>query len=307
MVVSHHSTLLHFADGIAWLSLGQVRGEEDGSGMTSDVYKGYLQSICHQLGMDLPLCHEPIILRADSETIRRRKVRAAMEEAKVGMSHLLANKHVLIVLDDVWSRDAVSWLNFGNRIDSRTRVILSTRLKGGFGKAKSIEVGMLSVQEAVTLLVKESGHTQAELNKADQSAAIDIVTGCSLVPVAVCTAGRMLATKIRGFQQLAKDVSDAVVFDGPQHTMFNLLDRCFGGIGNEADTMKTVFVSIASIFTSNEGKRSLFPEGAAMKLIDALLLPEEKQSLARSGVNGTTFLLKRLEDFGLLDHFPGRN
>ena len=104
--------------------------------MTYAIYIEYLESICNQLGLELPTFNEPIILAADSLSIRNRKVQIAMEDAKASMCRLLSNRHILIVLDDVWNRSAVPWLNFSNRLGSHFRLLLSTRLRGGFGETE---------------------------------------------------------------------------------------------------------------------------------------------------------------------------
>ena len=193
MVVSNRSTLLHFADGIAWLSLSKVRGEGARGGMTYDLYVEYLESICNQLDLEVPSFDEPIALASDSSSVLRRKEQAAMEAAKDAMCRLLSNRHVLLVLDDVWSRSAIPWLNFSNRLDSHLRVLLSTRLRGGFRKAKVIDIGELSLQEARTLLLRESGCGHAALTIEVESLAFDIVNRCSL-PIAICIAGRRLSS-----------------------------------------------------------------------------------------------------------------
>jgi len=292
MVVSNRSTLLHFADGIAWLSLSQVRGEDTRDGLTYNVYIDYIESICNQLGLEVPSFNEPVILAADSYSIRGQKEQAAMEAVKVAMCRLLSNKHVLIVLDDVWSRSAISWLNFSNRLDSHLRVLLSTRLQGGFRKAKAIDVGTLSLEEASTLLIRESGCQHATLTIEEESLAVDIVKRCSL-PVAICIAGRRLASsnnRYEAFQELASEMSDVLAHRiDPQDTMFDLTDRCFAGVSGES----------LKVSLTNEGKRAVVPAAAATKLLDALLLPEDRRDLAC--VNGTVLILRLLHDMGLLE------
>lgn len=277
--------------------------------MPYDVYVQYLQSICYQLDVEAPLFSEPIILAADSDSIRRRKVQGAMEDAKLGMIRLLANRSILIVLDDVWSQSAVPWLNFANRMGSHLRVLLSTRLRVGFSRAKNIEVGSLTVQEATTLLLSESGCQHAELTSEEQSLAFDIATRCRL-PVSICIAGRRLASsndRCRCFQQLASEISEARAhLSDPQRTMYALTDRCFVGIG---DAMKASFVAFAAIFTTNEGKRALVTADAAAKFVDALLMPEDRNrqpwGQQMVGVNVAHFLLQQLHEIGLIDRHDG--
>jgi hypothetical protein len=300
MVVSNRSTLLHFADGIVWLSLSQVRGEGIRGGMTYDVYVDYLESICNQLDLEVPTFNEPIALAADSSSIRRQKEQAAMEAAKYAMCRLLSNMHILIVLDDVWSRSAIPWLNLSNRLDCHLRVLLSTRLLGGFRKAKIINVGTLSLQEARTLLIRESGCQHAALTSEEESLAVDIAERCSL-PIAICIAGRRLSSsnnRYESFRELANEMTDAFALQiDSQGTMFDLIDRCFAGSSGES--LKASFVAFAVTFTMNEGKRAFVPAAAATKLLDALLLPKDMTDLAC--VNGTVLILQQLHDMGLLE------
>ena len=300
MVVSNRSTLLHFADGIAWLSLSQVRGEGAGGGMTYDLYVEYLESICKQLDLVVPSFDEPIALALDSSSVLRRKEEAAMEAAKAEMCRVLSNMHVLIVLDDVWSRSAIPLLNFSNRLDSHLRVLVSTRLRGGFRKATVFDIGELSQQEARTLLLRESGCEHAALTIEEESLAVDIVNRCSL-PIAICIAGRRLSSssnRYEAFQELANEMSDALALHINSHdAMFDLTDRCFVGINGES--LKASFVAFSAIFTTNEGKRNFVSATAASKLLDAILLPEDITDLAC--VNGTVFILQRLHDMGLLE------
>lgn len=300
MVVTNRSILLHFADGIAWLSLSQVRGEGARGGMKYDIYVEYLESICNQLDLQVPSFDEPIALASDSTSVLRRKEQAAMEAAKHAMCRLLSNKQVLIVLDDVWSRSAIPWLNFSNRLDSDLRVLLSSRLRGGFRKAKVIDVGKLSLQEARTLLLRESGCGHNALTIEEDSLAFDIVNKCSL-PIAICIAGRRLASsnnRYEAFQELANEMSDARALQiDSNDTMFDLTDRCFVGVNGEA--LKASFVAFSVIFTTNEGKRAFVSATAATRLLDALLLPEDMADLAC--VNGTILVLQQLHDMGLLE------
>ena len=300
MVVSNRSTLLHFADGIAWLSLSQVRGEGASGGMTYDLYVEYLESICKQIDLEVPSFDEPIALASDSSSVLRRKEQAAMEAAKAAMCRVLNNMHVLIVLDDVWSLSAIPWLNFSNRLDGHLRVLLSTRLRGGFRKANVIDVGKLSQQEARTLLLRESGCEHAALTIEEESLAVDIVNRCSL-PIAICIAGRKLSSsnnRCDAFQELANEMSDALAFHIDSHdAMFDLTDRCFVGVNGES--LKASFVAFSAIFTTNEGKRNFVSAAAATKVLDALLLPEDVTDLGC--INRTILILQRLHDMGLLE------
>ena len=171
-----------------------------------------------------------------------------MEAAKTSMCRLLNNRYVLIVLDDVWSCSAVSWLNFSNRMDSQLRLLISTRLEGSCRKAKVIDVGPLSPQEARTLLLRESGCQHAELTTEEESLAAEIVQRCSL-PVAICIAGRRLSyslNRYETFQELASEMSAALAFRmDPCDTMFNLTDRCFVGVNS--DVLKSAFVASSFI------------------------------------------------------------
>ena len=269
--------------------------------MTYAIYIEYLESICNQLGLELPTFNEPIILAADTDSIRHRKVQIAMEDAKASMCRLLSNRHILIILDDVWNRSAVPWLNFSNRLGSHLRLLLSTRLRGGFGEnAKTIDIGTLSLEEATTLLIRESGYQDSALTSDEELFAAEIVTKCSL-PVAICIAGRMLASSCNrqeAFQKLASEMSEAFAHQiDPQSSMFDLTDRCFAGPAGEA--LKVSFVAFSVVFTTNEGKRTFVPGTVAMKLIDALMLPEDRREIGCA--KGTFIVLQQLSDMGLLE------
>ena len=301
MVVSNQNTLRHFADGIAWLSLSQVRGESSAS-MSYDTYLEYLDSICLQLGLDFPTCHEPIILPSDSETVRRRKIRRAMEDAKLGMCRLLARTNVLIVLDDVWSRSAVSWLSFSNRPNSNLKTLVTTRLRGGFSKAQMIDVGTLDVGEAVKLLLLESARDCSELSQNERLLAQQVAERCGLLPVALCMAGRLISTGHNFTQDLEKFISVHGI-DDPEgkSTIFSLTDRCFTDTGEATDVVKMAFVAFASLFTFNEERRAPVPAKTAVDFFDLLLLDSDEVKLAASGINGPRSLLSYLHDIGLLE------
>ncbi len=302
MVVSNRSTLLHFADGIAWLSLSQVRGEGLRGGMNYDLYVSLIGSICNQLDLEVPSFDEPITLPSDSHSVLRQKEHAAMEAAKAKMCRLLSDRHILIVLDDVWSRSAIPWLNFTNRFDSHLRVLLSTRLRGGFRKAKVVEVEKLSPQESRELLLREIGCEHSPLTTEEESLAVDIANRC-LLPVAICIAGRRLSSsnnRYQAFQELANEMSESDVLAlqiNSHDSMFDLTDRCFVGVSGEP--LKASFVTFSVLFTTNEGKRSFVSAAAAAKVLDALLLPKDKRDLAC--VNGTVLVLQQLHDMGLLE------
>ncbi len=300
MVVSNRSTLLHFVDGIVWLSLSQVRGEGIRGGMTYDLYVDFLETICKQLDLEVPSFDEPVALSTDGSSVLRQKEQAAMEAAKDAMCRLLSDKHILIVLDDVWSRSAISWLNLSNRLECHLRVLVSTRLQGDFRKAKVIDVGKLSLQEATTLLIRESGCQHADLTTEEESLAVDIVKRCSL-PIAICIAGRMLLSannRYDAFRKLANEMSDSLAFQiDPHDTTFDLTDRCFTGVGGEP--LKASFVAFSVLFTTNERKRTFVTASAATKVLDVILLPEDRRDLAC--MDRTVLVLQQLHDMGLLE------
>ena len=301
LVVSNQHILWHFADGIAWLSLSQVRGESSAS-MPYDTYMEYLDSICLQLGLDFPTCHEPIILPSDSESVRRRKIRRAMEDAKLGMCRLLARANVLIVLDDVWSRSAVSWLSFSNRPNSNVKTLVTTRFRGGFSKAQMINVGTLDVDEAVKLLLLESARDCSELSQDERLLAQQVAERCGLLPVALCMAGRLISTGHNFMKDLEKFISASGINDPEgRSTIFDLTDRCFTDTGEASDVVKVAFVAFASLFTFNEERRAPVPAKTVVEFFDLLLLESDEAKLAASGINGPRSLLTYLHDIGLLE------
>ena len=303
LVVSNQHILRYFADGIAWLSLSQVRGEKSAStSMSYETYVEYLDSICLQLGLDFPTCHEPIILPGDSESVRRRKIRRAMEDAKLSMCRLLARANVLIVLDDVWSRSAVSWLSFSNRPNSNVKTLVTTRLRGGFSKAQMIHVGTLDVDEAVKLLLLEGARDCSELSQDERLLAQQVAERCGLLPVALCMAGRLISTGHDFMQDLEKFVSASGINDPEgRSTIFDLTDRCFTDTGEATDVVKMAFVAFASLFTFNEERRAPVPAKAVVDFFDLLLLESDEAKLAASGINGPRSLLTYLHDIGLLE------
>ncbi len=302
MVASNRNTLLHFVDGVVWLLLSQVRGrgEDIMGGMTYDVYVDFLETIRKQLDLEVPSFDEPIALSSDDSSVLRQKEQAAMEAAKATMCRLLSDRHILIVLDDVWNRSAISWLNLSNTLDSHLGVLVSSRLQGEYRKAKVIDVEKLSLQDATTLLIRESGYQHAVLTTEEESLAVDIVKRCSL-PVAICIAGRMLLSsnsRCEAFRKLANEMSDALAFQiDPYDTTFNLTDRCFAGVGGEP--LKASFVAFSVTFTTDEGKRAFVSAAAATKVLEALLLPGDKRDL--DCMNGTVLVLQQLHDMGLLE------
>ena len=75
----------------------------------------------------------------------------------------LEGKRVLCILDDVWTREAYE--PFSNVLDlhsGNSRLLLTTRLKGLYTGASEFELGLLSPDDSVALMLECAGVTLSQ-------------------------------------------------------------------------------------------------------------------------------------------------
>jgi tetratricopeptide (TPR) repeat protein len=196
LVADHRDVRRHFADGIAWIHLGQKELN----------YTRYIQCL-RDLISQLEVAEEeepafPELLRTPGESgsQRRRREEGFLVFVRETMISFLKKKSVLIVLDDVCFESDLDWFDFGAPSDdpedevSSCMTLVTTRRRNLLPAADMVEVDMLEDDEAVELLVRESGNLSKTM-KAGSKETRSVVRECANHPLAVKSVGRWLNLK----------------------------------------------------------------------------------------------------------------
>lgn len=152
---------LAFPDGIIWVSLGP----------SSDVVEA-LRTVHRDLGGD-----------GAFDRVR---------EGTLELKKLLAEKAVLLILDDAWSREAVDAFNV---LGPRCRALVTTRDAGLTTILGGVhhQVELLSHEEAIRLLARACGLPEHELPAEAQQ----MVAECGQLPLALALCGGMIRRGLR--------------------------------------------------------------------------------------------------------------
>lgn len=111
------------------------------------------------------------------------------EKGKSRLSTLLADKACLLILDDVWSTEAVAAFD---ALGPRCWMLITTRDSRLLTAVGAVEhkLGVLGAQEALTLLAEWTGHVKALPREASQ-----ITKECGNLPLALAMIGAMVRGK----------------------------------------------------------------------------------------------------------------
>jgi Mrp family chromosome partitioning ATPase len=116
--------------------------------------------------------------------------------------------NVLLVLDDVWDPQHEKALNFIDP-NNRSRLLVTTRIRGLLKNSAEVELGVLSQEDAVHLLLTSAEMEQEELDsKGDEHRiALELVELCGKLPLTLAIAGGMIAENGQG---LTEDIVEAL-------------------------------------------------------------------------------------------------
>eukprot|EP01045_Picozoa_sp_COSAG04_P015045 COSAG04_NODE_1165_length_7994_cov_50.104370_3_plen_574_part_00 len=110
------------------------------------------------------------------------------EEKLMALKKAMAGKNLLLVLDDLWESEHEELLNF---IDDTTRskVLVSSRVRGVLEGAEIVDVGLPTEEEAVQMLLAVAG---LPLDAAAPPEAHEVCKFCDRLPLALGIAGKLV-------------------------------------------------------------------------------------------------------------------
>ncbi|MBD2232596.1 NB-ARC domain-containing protein [Phormidium tenue] len=163
-----------FSDGIFWFSLGQ---EPNLTLRQSDFAK--------MLGDSYPAFQD-------------------IQQGKLYLSRLLANKKCLLILDDVWKVHQVSAFNI---LDKQSKIIFTTRDYGIIQALDAIEfqVKLLSDDEALDLLAISSGNIKENL----PPESYEVAKECANLPLALSMIGAIAKARPNRWDNLLQKLRNA--------------------------------------------------------------------------------------------------
>lgn len=255
---------------------------------------------------------------------RRRFEGGDLEGIKEDIGRLLADRKVLICLDDVWRIEDAKWFIFEGRViddgppnrgddmENPFRILITTRTPAllGPGVVHEVFVRIFSEQEAVKLLLSSGGRRPyGGKNSAVYNQARTIVKGCGNAPLAVRIAGGMLRRSNRNWnlrsptwtsliQQCRANLDEATTLRSFQNSATRIIDLSFATVEDVPmrSAMRRCFVAYAASFRDNEwvlvGRG--IPQSVLLKLFATVI--------GSDGTNGPTpaEVLGALEAMNLL-------
>ena len=113
---------------------------------------------------------------------------------------------VLLVLDDVWQAPHEKPLNIISS-DNASRILVTSRIRGLLGNANEVDVGVLSEDAALELLISSADMIGEELTSDGRRVAMEIVEFCGRLPLTVSICGGIVKECQAGFSE---DVLDSL-------------------------------------------------------------------------------------------------
>jgi tetratricopeptide (TPR) repeat protein len=311
MVAAHPDTRRFFKDGIAWVNIGPKE-------LNYARYTQCLRELVSQLEFydGVPLFAE--LLHTPGEPLSRRKRREVgfMIYARDTVSELLQNRNVLIVLDDVYFESDLEWFTFTpavpvsmvgassrNLPDGKTTLLVTTRTRDLLHAADTVEMDLLDEQDAIRLLVNESG-LSSDYAIAESKEALAVVRECANHPLAVKTVGRWLGLKhasagvINSVEEIHEDVAqsiDRILKSGDiqgADMMYEIMSMSFSPAvnGEPTNVIKLCFAAFVTVFCNEEYYSDflpgVYPPMIPVSTADVLfetLLELEEDSLFQEG------------------------
>ena len=231
IAIAHHETIRHrFRDGIYFLEFGQeVRGFE----------------------RQRTLYHHLTDTRGDFDDVHA---------GKISLGKILANKRVLLILDDVWHAEQVdAFLNVGTHV----QLLITTRKLNIVRRfeAHEVSVDLLDPKSALALLLKstkrddliplvlEDGANEEATDRVQRHEFLaitrDLVKDCGHLPLAIAAIGATLRKRARNLsawknmQKRLEDVNvDRITVNVPDYrpehgNLFQIFKMSFDDLGDE--------------------------------------------------------------------------
>ena len=128
-------------------------------------------------------------------------------DAMTALRNAAKTSNILLVLDDVWDPKHEKPLNCIDP-DNASRLLVTTRIRGLLKHASEVDVGVLSAEEALKLLVASAEMTDEDIEEGsdDQRIAKEIVELCGRLPLTLAIAGGMVADNGQMFTEDILDV-----------------------------------------------------------------------------------------------------
>jgi len=318
MVSDHEDVRRFFNDGIAWIYVGEAE-------LNYNRYVQCLQDLLSQLEVEEdeePLFPELLHSPGDSPAKRRRREEGFMIYLRETMVEFLRFRNVLVILDDVCFEPDLDWFDFApaplppeeeeeEEEEGSCAVLITSRRRDLLPPADTVEVDMLSEDEAVELLKKESGELSRIL-KSDAPETKSLVFECACHPLTVKSVGRWLNLKhATGSADSVDDIQEDVVksmdkiLKGGLHEDSDMTYEILGMSlspainGEPTSIIKVCFAAFVRVFCERKhisdfalaDSTPIVPMATTVLLFESLLELEEESLLQE----GSLFYAQRKE------------
>ena len=134
-------------------------------------------------------------MAALQNTLHRQLVNQPLPESAKGnelialsvLADAAREQSVLLVLDDIWLASHATPLNFVDQASTRSRVVITTRIRSLIAGASDIQCGTLSTEAALELLLRVGGCEH--LLSSPPPVALEAIDLCGRLPLALGIAG----------------------------------------------------------------------------------------------------------------------
>ena len=266
---------------------------------------------------------------------RRRFQNGDLEGIKEEFGRLLAQKKILICLDDVWRVEDAKWFIFDNQVLNAAqqavkhnkrggkskslqeypgRILMTTRTPSllGTGLVQEVFVRILSEHEAVKLLLSTAGRRPyGGKNSAVFHQSKLIVKGCGNSPLAVRLAGSMLRHSSRSWNiqspawsslihQCRLNLEEASQLRSFINAVNRVVDLSFFTVGDVRTriALRRCFVAFAMAFRDNDWMLSGkgIPQSVVIRIFRTILTADEENKYISASV-----ILNMLEKLNLIE------
>ena len=198
---------------------------------------------------------------------------------------------LLLVLDDVWEPKHEKALNCIDQ-DNSSRLLVTTRVRGLLKNAAEVNVGILSEQEALNLLISSAEVDQEDIDDEETGIASEIVELCGRLPLTLAIAGGMVLDNGQSFTddilEVMKEQNELEDEEGltvEQRVISSSVKMMVQSAGKNKELVKTVFEFF-----------SVFPEdvpvpAAFFNKMAPLLSSDKSEKKARLAVGSSLSVL----------------
>ena len=295
LVATKEQVRKEYNAGIVWIDVGN-RGVY---GFTYDEYCDVLTSMCLQLKLkDQPKFPELVNVPGESRIELERRESKMMLEARDKVSGLIRGRRgaLLLILDDVWRNQDLELFRFKWKKKKLCDILVTTRVQGLLA-SDFVNIGFLSIDEGIQLLLAEAGQSPDHVMSTSVEAKA-IVRECANHPIATKIVARWLGLKhatagvINSVEEIHEDVAKAlerVSVDATSSTgsfgvagdmLYEILDQSLAPIvdGKTTKAIKLCFAAFVLVFckySPTTGGRPTIPSGAVAELFEAVLHTKE--------------------------------